>query len=180
MTLKLFMHIIGCVMYCKLSVQATSVLLKRSCHFPIHAAYAQRHGVTLALSYYPQPAYMHAEYLPIIHHHLQTLLAPSLRKTEAWRLHHPPSQCPASEQWFWPMASGCYLLRLHFYLTYYVTIPESTAKPTYRDTSGTVIAQACHELMSKCCLSCQAKLGCYKCEAEAASGTSESLHPHTS
>ncbi len=85
---------------------------------------------------------MHAEYLPISHHHLQTLLAPSLGKTEVWHLRHCLCHFPASEQYFWPMALVCYLLRLHFYLTYYVTIPESTVKTTYRDSSCTVNGQA--------------------------------------
>ncbi len=105
------------------------VEIKRNCHFLIQAVCAQRHDAPTALAYI-QPAYMHAAYLPIIHHHLQTLLAPSLGKTEAWRLRHSPCHCPASEQWFWPMASVCYLLPLHFCLTYYVMFPESIAKTT--------------------------------------------------
>ena len=78
----------------------------------------------------------------IIHHHLQTLLAPSLGKIEARLPRHSPCHCPASEQRFLPMALVCYLLPLHFGLTYYVMLPESTAKTTYKDLSCTVVAQA--------------------------------------
>lgn len=166
MTLKHFVHIIGCVMCCKLSVKDISVMGRSSLVvISLFMPHVQRHGASPALTYYTQPVYMHAEHLPIIHHHLQTLLAPSLGKTGAWRLHHPPCHCPAFEQWFWPMALVCYLLHLHFYLTYYVSFPESIAEPTYRDSSCTVIAQASNS-MSRCCLFCQAQLRCYKCKAE--------------